>query len=178
MGVLDPARSGAGYLMFARDATRGAAVARALVHANGVVDRFDLRRHFRFDMGVSAQWFDEEANQWVLTTDDGATIRATYVINAVGLLAAINMPDIPGRDDFQGRLVHTAAWPEDLDVTGKRVGKDASAGKATFVSLLGLAGARAEAARLVADADAALAPYGEAAANLRQLARFVIERDT
>ena len=32
--------------------------------------------------------------------------------------------------------------------------------------------------RLVADADAALAPYGEAAANLRQLARFVIERDT
>lgn len=64
------------------------------------------------------------------------------------------------------------------DVTGKRVGKDASAGKATFVSLLGLDGARAEAARLVADADAALAPYGENAANLRQLARFVIERDT
>ena len=92
-----------------------------LSYLEGVVDRFDLRRHFRFDMGVSAQWFDEEANQWVLTTDDGATIRATYVINAVGLLAAINMPDIPGRDDFQGRLVHTAAWPEDLDVTGKRV---------------------------------------------------------
>jgi farnesyl diphosphate synthase len=64
------------------------------------------------------------------------------------------------------------------DVTGKRVGKDASAGKATFVSLLGLDGARSEAARLVAAADAALAPYGEAAANLRQLARFVIERDT
>ena len=64
------------------------------------------------------------------------------------------------------------------DVTGKRVGKDASAGKATFVSLLGLDGARAEAARLVASGDAALAPYGGAAANLRQLARFVIERDT
>lgn len=64
------------------------------------------------------------------------------------------------------------------DVTGKRVGKDMAAGKATFVSLLGLDGARAEAARLVASGDAALAPYGEAAANLRQLARFVIERDT
>ena len=64
------------------------------------------------------------------------------------------------------------------DVTGKRVGKDMAAGKATFVSLLGLDGARDEAARLVAAADAALAPYGEAAANLRQLARFVIERDT
>lgn len=64
------------------------------------------------------------------------------------------------------------------DVTGKRVGKDMAAGKATFVSLLGLDGARAEAARLVASGDAALAPYGGAAANLRQLARFVIERDT
>ena len=64
------------------------------------------------------------------------------------------------------------------DVTGKRVGKDVAAGKATFVSLLGLEGARAEAMRLVAAADAALAPYGEAAGNLRQLARFVIERDT
>ncbi|MGN7868165.1 polyprenyl synthetase family protein [Paracoccus sp. 22332] len=64
------------------------------------------------------------------------------------------------------------------DVTGKRVGKDAQAGKATFVSLLGLDGARATAARLAADADAALAPYGEAAGNLRRLARFVIERDT
>lgn len=64
------------------------------------------------------------------------------------------------------------------DVTGKRVGKDMAAGKATFVSLLGLDGARAAAARLVAAADAALAPYGEDAGNLRDLARFVIERDT
>ena len=64
------------------------------------------------------------------------------------------------------------------DVTGKRVGKDMAAGKATFVSLLGLEGARATAARLVDAADAALEPYGEAAGNLRHLARFVIERDT
>ncbi|MBU3030323.1 polyprenyl synthetase family protein [Paracoccus marinaquae] len=66
----------------------------------------------------------------------------------------------------------------DQDLTGKRVGKDDAAGKATFVSLLGLDGARAEAARLAAEAEAALASYGEAAENLRDLARFVIERDT
>lgn len=64
------------------------------------------------------------------------------------------------------------------DVTGKRVGKDAAAGKATFVSLLGLEGARAEARRQIAMGDAALARYGDAAENLRDLARFVIERDT
>lgn len=66
----------------------------------------------------------------------------------------------------------------DEDVTGKRLRKDAEAGKATFVSLLGLEGARDEARRYVTRAEEALAPYGEAAENLRQLARFVIERDT
>ena len=66
----------------------------------------------------------------------------------------------------------------DAATTGKRTGKDEAAGKATFVSLLGLSGARAEAARLVARAQSVLAPYGASAQNLRDLARFVIERET
>ncbi|TRW95519.1 polyprenyl synthetase family protein [Paracoccus sp. M683] len=66
----------------------------------------------------------------------------------------------------------------DEAATGKRVGKDDAAGKATFVSLLGLDGARAKADKLIGRAEAALAPYGDAAGNLRELARFVIERDT
>jgi farnesyl diphosphate synthase len=62
--------------------------------------------------------------------------------------------------------------------TGKRVKKDAKAGKATFVSLLGLDGARARAADLVAEAEAALDPYGARALNLIEAARFVIARET
>jgi len=65
----------------------------------------------------------------------------------------------------------------DVAATGKRVGKDAAAGKATFVSLLGLEGARARAAALVEEAEAALAPYGERAQTLREAARFVISRE-
>lgn len=61
--------------------------------------------------------------------------------------------------------------------TGKRIGKDDAAGKATFVSLLGLEGAQDKARKLIRHAEGALEPYGEAAGNLRQLARFVIERD-
>ncbi len=69
-----------------------------------------------------------------------------------------------------------------LDVTGdaaavgKRVGKDAGAGKATFVSLLGLAGAQHRAAALVAEAEAALQAYGAKADMLKEAARFVIAR--
>ena len=71
-----------------------------------------------------------------------------------------------------------------LDVTGdavkagKRLGKDAAAGKATFVSLLGLEGARARAAALVAEAENHLAPHGAAAVNLIAAARFVIARES
>jgi farnesyl diphosphate synthase len=66
----------------------------------------------------------------------------------------------------------------DAGAAGKRLGKDAEAGKATFVSLLGLGGARARAASLVAEAEAAVAPYGAAAANLIAAARFTIARET
>ena len=63
------------------------------------------------------------------------------------------------------------------ELAGKRLGKDADAGKATFVSLLGLDGAKKRAAELVEEAEAALAPYGAKADNLRQAARFVITRE-
>ncbi|MGO4916762.1 polyprenyl synthetase family protein [Pseudogemmobacter sp. W21_MBD1_M6] len=66
----------------------------------------------------------------------------------------------------------------DAAKAGKRLQKDADAGKATFVSLLGLDGAKAKARDLVSEAEAALAPYGAAAECLRQAARFVIARET
>jgi farnesyl diphosphate synthase len=65
----------------------------------------------------------------------------------------------------------------DAAKTGKAVGKDADAGKATFVSHLGLDAARARAKALVDQAEAALAPYGATAATLIEAARFVISRD-
>jgi len=65
----------------------------------------------------------------------------------------------------------------DMTVAGKRLQKDAHAGKATFVSLLGLEGARGRAEALVAEAEDALTPFGAAAETLRDTARFVISRD-
>ncbi len=61
--------------------------------------------------------------------------------------------------------------------TGKRVGKDSEAGKATFVSLLGLDGAKARARELVAEALDALCIYDARADHLRDAARFVISRE-
>ncbi len=61
--------------------------------------------------------------------------------------------------------------------TGKRLRKDEGMGKATFVSHLGLSGARKRARELVDEAMAALAAYGDRAEPLREAARFVISRE-
>jgi len=66
----------------------------------------------------------------------------------------------------------------DEKTAGKRLQKDAGAGKATFVSLLGLAGAKARAAELTDAACDALSPYGKGADGLREAARFVISRQS
>lgn len=65
----------------------------------------------------------------------------------------------------------------DEKAAGKRLQKDADAGKATFVSLMGLDRAKTRAAELVTEAQDHLAPFGDAAKTLRDLAYFVIARD-
>lgn len=66
----------------------------------------------------------------------------------------------------------------DPQKAGKRLGKDTDAGKATFVTHLGLDGAHTKARDLVQQAQAALEVYGARADTLRSAARFVIERQT
>jgi farnesyl diphosphate synthase len=65
----------------------------------------------------------------------------------------------------------------DPALVGKSTGKDAEAGKATIVGILGAAGARERLRALVAEAEAALAPFGPAAAILIAGAKFVADRD-
>ena len=66
----------------------------------------------------------------------------------------------------------------DPSKAGKRLQKDAEAGKATFVSHLGLDGAKARASGLVEDACDALSTYGAEAQTLQDAARFVISRES
>jgi farnesyl diphosphate synthase len=70
-------------------------------------------------------------------------------------------------------LLDSQSTPEEL---GKPTGQDAAAGKATFVGLLGLDGARAKAEQLVESACARLVIFSEKAELLRQTATFVLER--
>ncbi len=65
----------------------------------------------------------------------------------------------------------------DTQTLGKTQGKDSEANKPTYVKLLGLDGAKAEARRLLDEALHALQDFGESADLLRDLARYIVERD-
>jgi len=85
-------------------------------------DKYDLRRSYQFETKVTAAHYDEDTCLWTVTTDKGDKITAKYVVCGLGLLSAVNTPDIKGIGNFKGLIIHTGRWPEGTDLQGKRVG--------------------------------------------------------
>jgi len=112
----------------------------------------------------------------------GALLRAAVVL---GALAGKDLaPDEMAALNAYARAVGLAFQVVDdvLDATadsatlGKTAGKDAAANKPTYVSILGLEPSQALAEQLRCDAHAALAPFGDKARRLRELADLVVQR--
>ena len=85
---------------------------------------FDVRKNIVFGTEVRSLVWDDESAVWHITTEgpEGEqSWRANAVIAAVGFLSRPNIPQIDGLETFRGRSFHTARWPSDLDITGKRV---------------------------------------------------------
>ncbi|WP_428334766.1 NAD(P)-binding protein [Novosphingobium sp.] len=81
--------------------------------------------NLRFNTIVEQLRWDEASYMWHVTVKKPDGARETLIVNAVinghGPLNRPKWPDAPGLGDFKGQVVHTATWPEDLDVRGKRV---------------------------------------------------------
>ena len=93
-----------------------------LEYAQHVADRFDLRSDIQFSTRVTSAHFDESANTWTVTTDQGDTITSRFVVFATGCLSSANVPQFDGADSFTGDVYHTGQWPhEGVDFTGKTV---------------------------------------------------------
>ena len=91
----------------------------------GIASRRGLDRHVHCGVEVTQSVWQRDTQEWLVHTrsKDGSQgrLRADAVINATGMLSRPSVPDLPGLDEFQGPVTHTARWPEDLDVTGKQV---------------------------------------------------------
>lgn len=87
-----------------------------------LADKFDLRRDITFNARVKAAHWDEPANEWEVTFENGKPARARFLITALGPLSSPTMPGIPGMDAFKGESWHTGLWPHrPVSFAGKRV---------------------------------------------------------
>ena len=142
---------------------RGMVLGQALdIAAETAAQPLDLEQIIRLQAGKTGALIRWSATAGAVLAGADTAALARYA-DAIGLAFQIadDILDVEG----------------DAAKVGKRLHKDEAAGKATFVSLLGLAEARARAAALVAEAEAALTPYGDAAATLVETARYIISRD-
>lgn len=91
----------------------------------GCVKRYGIRDRITFGTEVVSAVFDEAQSVWNVTTKNKAgetgQLTARSLVTAVGALNRPSIPKIPGLDSFEGPIVHTARWRDDLALEGKRV---------------------------------------------------------
>jgi len=159
----------------------------ALARASGIGgmvggQMLDLAAEGRFAGGKPQQLTESEI-AILQAMKTGALLR--YACLAGAILGETTATQRKAVEDYGRALGEAFQIADDLlDVegdaatVGKPTGKDAAAGKATFVGVLGVARARARLAALVAEAEKTLEPFGAQASLLKDAARFVAERQT
>lgn len=140
---------------------------------------------------VGGQFVDIQATDTDMTLEElramhslktGALIRASLALG--GIAAGASERQLAGLDLFGTHIGLAFQVVDDIldvegdtETLGKTQGKDGEANKPTFVKLLGLDGAKTEAQRLLQSALEALDGFGTSADHLRELARYIIDRD-
>lgn len=164
------------------------------VHGNAAL-RLQLTRDLSRAAGIGGmaggQMLDLQAETESKTEAEIRTLQAMktgallrYACQAGAMLADADADSVQRLIRF-GEIIGLAFQLADdlLDVeasaetTGKATGKDAAAGKATLVGLMGVEATRGELGKLLEEAKALLQPFGEKSAPLIALAHFIANRD-
>ena len=140
----------------------------------------DLAAEGRFD-GQGPLKLGESDVRTLQAMKTGALLR--FACQAGGILAAAPKLQRDALERYGSAVGEAFQIADDLldlegdaALVGKSTGKDAAAGKATMVGVLGVPGAKARLQQLVAEAEQALSPFGPSAAILIEGARFVADR--
>lgn len=94
-----------------------------LEYARHVSERFDLRKDIQFETRVTSAHYQDQSQNWLLETDKGDSVVASFCVMATGCLSVPQLPDIPGVQNFKGNLYQASMWPhEPVSFKHQRVG--------------------------------------------------------
>ncbi|WP_420443779.1 flavin-containing monooxygenase [Candidatus Poriferisodalis sp.] len=82
-------------------------------HSKAIARHFGLYDNACLATSVSEMRWDDDAAQWIISTDRGDRMRAHYVAMANGPLNRPKLPGIPGIDSYEGHTFHTSRWDYD-----------------------------------------------------------------
>jgi len=138
-------------------------------YLEGCANAFGLRSRVRFGTTLRAARWDESARRWVLTVQgaDGATqtLRCAVLVCATGHFSEPLDVQFPGAADFAGETFHTARWPAEARLSGKRVG------------VIGTGASAMQAVPTIADDAAALTIFQRTAQWARPVAEYRLAMD-
>lgn len=89
-------------------------------YIRSVASRYGVMDDIRFGISVTGARWDEDAQRWNVDTSAG-TVKAQFVVSAMGPLTEPIFPAIEGRESFDGVQMHSARWDHSVDLAGKRV---------------------------------------------------------
>jgi 4-hydroxyacetophenone monooxygenase len=81
--------------------------------------------HIEFEHDLEAARYDEDTSTWGLTfsqaSGDTTNVEADIVVSAAGLFAVPRLPEIPGLETFEGKILHPTEWSSGIQLQGERV---------------------------------------------------------
>ncbi len=88
-----------------------------------VADKCDMWPDIQLNTEIISAEFQNDDGVWLVTTGDGSKYICKYFISAMGMISHPVIPNIEGREKFNGPCFHSSRWPEEgLNYEGKRVG--------------------------------------------------------
>ncbi|CAM2862615.1 NAD(P)/FAD-dependent oxidoreductase [Prescottella defluvii] len=102
-------------------ASSHAAQPEILDYLSELTERHGLGDHLQFGTEVAGARWDETDCRWHVFDSTGREFVAQYLVVASGALNVPRIPRISGAETFAGTSMHSAAWNDDVDLTGKRV---------------------------------------------------------
>lgn len=84
-------------------------------------EKYALGPHLRFGADVTGARWNDDTQQWRLSTRDGRTFTCRVLISGMGGLSNPTIPELKGKSRFKGIQFHSAQWRHDVDLKGKRI---------------------------------------------------------